>query len=204
MAKKQPTIRPAASRIGPNQVAQPSIPAEAALSFLKDTKGAVTWSVRDLADSLKTNLRGAEQVVELLAAQGYVQRETGTNDWMTTLAGESVSGAKTPRFARESVEKAVDALKERINQINKDSKTAFRITDAVAFGDFLLKDRARVQPADVGIGLVQRGAAAGEGRSVFSAKAERQFLRHLRGKTALFHCRPYADWMRQRSSLDLL
>jgi hypothetical protein len=30
-----------------------SIPAEAALSFLKDTKGVVTWSVSDLADTLK-------------------------------------------------------------------------------------------------------------------------------------------------------
>jgi hypothetical protein len=31
----------------------PSIAAEAALSFLKDTKGKVTWSVRDLPDTLK-------------------------------------------------------------------------------------------------------------------------------------------------------
>jgi DNA-binding transcriptional regulator YhcF (GntR family) len=180
---------------------KPSIPAEAALSFLKDTKGTVTWSVRDLADTLKISRRDAEQVVALLAAQGYVQPED-KNEWMTTPAGESVSGAKTPRFARESVEKAVDALKDRIKQINKDTKAAFRITDGVAFGDFLLKNRARVQAVDVGIGLVQRGV--GEDRSAFSTKAERQFLRQLRGKTALFHFRPYADWMRQWSRLDLL
>src|ERR1700730_13537033 len=92
----------------------PSIPAEAALSFLKDTKGAVTWSIRDLTNTLKISRRDAEQAVELLEAQGYVQREAGTDEWITTLAGETVSGAKTPRFARESVEEAVDALKERI------------------------------------------------------------------------------------------
>ena len=71
---------------------QPSIPAEAALSFLKDTKGTLTWSVRELADTLKINRRESEQVVALLAAQGYVQRAGGTDEWMTTPAGETVSG----------------------------------------------------------------------------------------------------------------
>jgi hypothetical protein len=47
----------------------------------------------------------------LLAAQGYVQRASGTDEWMTTPAGESVSGAKPPRFTRESVEQAVESLK---------------------------------------------------------------------------------------------
>src|ERR1700726_3206314 len=102
---------------------RPSIPAEAALSFLKDTKGAVTWSLRELADALKICLRDAEQVTALLAAQGYVQLDRG-NEWMTTPAGESISEAKAPRFTRESVERAVESLRERIKQINKDSKAS--------------------------------------------------------------------------------
>ena len=182
---------------------KPSISAEAALSFLKDTKGVVTWSVRDLADTLKISRRDAEQVIALLAAQGYVQPEEN-GEWMTTPAGESVSSAKPPRFTHESVEQAVESLKERIRQVSKDSKAGFRITDAVAFGDFPLKDRIRVQAADVGIGLVQRGEVSGESRSAFSAKAERQFLRQLRGSTALLHIRPYAEWMRKRSNFALL
>jgi len=63
---------------------------------------------------------------------------------MTTPAAESVSGAKPPRFTRESVEQAVESLRERIKQVNRDSKATFKITDAVAFGDFL-SDRPRVQ-----------------------------------------------------------
>jgi DNA-binding transcriptional MocR family regulator len=181
---------------------QPSIPAEAALSFLKDTKGTVTWSVRDLADALKISRRDAEQVVVLLGAQGYVQPEQ--KEWMTTPAGESVSGARPPRFTRENVEQAVEFLRERIKEVNKDSKSAFKITQAVAFGDFLLKDHPRVQAADVGIDLVQRGEALGEPRSALSAKAELQFLRQLRGRTALLHIRTYADWMSKRSHLNLL
>jgi predicted ArsR family transcriptional regulator len=129
--------------------ALPSIPAEAALSFLKDTKGALNWSARDFADTLKINQREAEQVLAFLQAQGYVQParhgevaqqrqpSRGTNDWITTPAGETVAGAKPPRFTRESVEQALVALKDRINQSNKDPQAPFRITDAVAFGDFL-------------------------------------------------------------------
>jgi hypothetical protein len=205
MAKKRPSPeRPATHIVASSSPTQPSIPAEAALSFLKDTKGAVTWSVRDLTDTLMIGRRDAEQVIALLSAQGYVQRASGTGELMTTPAGESVSGAKPPRFTRESVQQSVDSLKERIKQVNKDSKAPFRITDAVAFGDFLLSDRPRVQFADVGIGLTPLGEAAAKPRSASSAKAERQFLRQLRGKTALLYIRPYAAWMRKRSNSDLL
>lgn len=203
MAKKRPPAKRPETQIN-HASPLPSIPAEAALSFLKDTKGAATWTARDLTDVLKISRRDAEQVIVLLAAQGYVQRASGTGEWMTTPAGESVSGAKLPRYTRESVEQAVESLKERIKQVNQDLKAVFRITDATAFGDFLLKDRTRVQAADVAIGLTPRGEAGGEPGSVPVARAERQFLRQLRGGTALLHVRPYADWMSKRSHLDLL
>ena len=182
----------------------PAVPAEAALSFLKDTKGALTWSAKDVADVLKIPKREAEQVIPLLEAQGYAQRARKPGEWMTTPAGESVSGAKPPRFTRDSVEQAVDALQERIKEANKDGKAAYKITHAVAFGDFLSSGRARVQAADVGIALEKRGAKEGEMRSASDAKQERAFLRQLRGKTALLQIRPYAEWMSKRSHRKLL
>jgi hypothetical protein len=181
-----------------------SIPAEAALSFLKDTKGTLIWSARDLADALKISRRDAEQVIPFLEAQGYVQRAKAKEQWMTTPAGESVSGAKAPRFTRESVEQAVAALKDRIESANEDRESPFRITDAVAFGDFLLNDRPRVRAADVGIGLAKRGEPAAELHSANDAKAERAFLRQLRGRTAVLNVKPHQPWMHKRSHLDLL
>jgi hypothetical protein len=180
----------------------PSVPADEALSFLKDTKGALTWTIRDLADTLKISRREAEQVVKLLEAQGYVKRARWSDEWMTTPAGESVSGAKPPRFTRESVRRAVDSLKDRIKQVNRDRKSPFRVTDAVAFGDFL-GDRARVQAADVGIGLERRDKVAGEFHSAPEVEAERDFLQQLRGRSALVNIRPYVEWMRKRTHLDL-
>jgi hypothetical protein len=187
----------------------PSLPADAALSFLKDTKGTLTWSTRDLLEALKINRREADQVLALLQAQGYVQPANqkvsarASDQWTTTPAGETVSSAKPPRFTRESVEQALAALKDRIKQSNKNPQALFRITDAVAFGDFLLPDRARVQSADVGIRLARRGASSSEPRSASGAQAERNFLRDLRAKSAHLTLRPYADWMRHRSHRDL-
>jgi hypothetical protein len=215
----------------------PAIPAEAALSFLKDTKGALEWTTRDLADTLHIDRREAEQALAFLQAQGYVQparsgapvrkaaNARGQQQWMTTPAGEAVSGAKPPRFTRESVEQALAALKDRIQANKKERQAPFRIADAVAFGDFLLPDRPRVQSADVGINLVRSesrspsrsgqlkmdkstshslSAPRSEPRSATEAKAERSFLRDLRAKSAHLTLRPYAGWMRQRTHQDLL
>ena|SRR5258707_15268055 len=60
----------------------PAIPAEAALSFLKDTKGALTWTARDVAGTLKIDRREAEQALALLQAQGYIQpARGGKGEW---------------------------------------------------------------------------------------------------------------------------
>jgi len=181
-----------------------AIPAETALSFLRDTKGMLTWSLRDLTDTLKIGHSDAKEVIAVLAAQGYVKSANERDEWMTTPAGESVSRAMPPRLTRESVEQAVESLKGRIRDVNKESKGVFRITEAVAFGDFLLSDRPRVQPADVGIGLVRRGVAAGEFQTASDARTEGVFLRQLRGKTALLNIRHYEEWMSKRSHLNLL
>jgi len=180
------------------------VSAEAALSFLKDTKGAVSWGLGEMAGILKIGRKEAEQVVAFLAAQGYVaQAEGEKNAWLTTAAGESVSGAKTPRFGRKNVEEAVEFLKGRIREINTDKGAPYRFVKAVAFGDFLLADRPKLQAADVGIQLASRGERS-ELRSASDAKEENRFLKDLRGKVQLLNVRPYADWMSRPSHVPLM
>src|SRR3984957_8523722 len=116
--------------------AKTSVSAAAAFSFLKETKALLTWTLSVPAKSLKISLAEAKQVLAALEMQGYIKPH-GTGEWLTTLAGESVSGAKTPRFTPESIEEALAALRTRIKLVNQDSKAAYKITDAVAFGDFL-------------------------------------------------------------------
>lgn len=162
----------------------------------------VSWSVRDLAETLKISRNEADTIVGLLEAQGYVAPE-GKSEWITTAAGESVAGAKLPRLSRDIVETALVGLKSRITEINKDRSAPFRIDAAVAFGDFLLPDRAKVQAADVGIRLVSREPAT-EQRSATTAKREQAFLKQLRGKTQALALRSYAAWMSRRTHRTVL
>jgi hypothetical protein len=194
MARKPKNVRQSPAKF-------PPVPAEAALSFLKDTKGIVSWSARDLAAALNINRQQAEEVGAVLEAQGYVKRNG--EEWITTPAGTSVSGAKQPRFTPDSVNEALDALRSRIAAANKNPKAPFKITVAVAFGDFLMNDRARVQAADVGVRVVRREDKI-EPKSFSEIREEQKFLRELRARSAMLNLKPYADWMGRRPHLALL
>lgn len=66
-----------------------------------------------------------------------------------------------------------------------------------------LGDAARLQAPDVGIRLARKS----EDAAIPSAKehtAELEFLKQLRGKTALLHIVSYENWMSARSHVRLL
>jgi len=180
---------------------QTPVSAAAAFSFLKETKGLLTWTPGDLAKSLKISLAEAKQVIAALEMQGYIKPHP-TGEWLTTLAGETVSGAKTPRFTPESIEEALAALRSRIKLVNQDSKSPYKITDAAAFGDFL-SGQARAQAADVGIQLIRRKSEGGE-HSKKEQVARLAFLKQLRGKTQMLNVLPYEEWMGGRTHRPLL
>lgn len=178
------------------------IPAAVLLSFLKEVRGVQTWTEKDLAKILRIGLTQAKEAIAVLQLQGYTQPAGNTGKWRVTEQGEIVSGAKLPRFTRQSVENALAGIHDRIKAANENPAAAYRITEAVAFGDFL-RDAARVQSADVGIRLVPK-SDSGSIASAQEHAAELDFLRELRGKTALLHVIPYEDWMSSRSHQRLL
>ena len=134
--------------------------------------------------------------------QGYVEPIGRTQKWRTTEEGLTVSGAKTARFTREALEQALSALRDRIQAINSDPNAEYAVSEAVAFGDFL-SDQARVQAAEVGIGLTPRKANSEGSLSAVEHKAEEAFLKQLRGKRAALHIRAYEPWMSARSHRKL-
>jgi DNA-binding transcriptional regulator YhcF (GntR family) len=188
---------------------RPALGVAEALSFLKETKGQVSWTAKDMAGALRIGAKEAARALALLQIQGYV-KSAGGNQWLTTPEGEAVSGAKTPRYSRESVEQALRALKERITEFNRDSAQEYKVAEALAYGDFL-NGSAQVQAADVGLRVARRNAEHGRqsvGRggpeSAVEQAALNALLRKLRGRTALLHPRPYEAWMSHRSHMKLL
>jgi hypothetical protein len=181
----------------------PSVPAAAVMSFLKDTRGSLTWTTRDLAETLGTTAAEAAKVLAFMEMQGYVKHAQGGPAWMTTPAGETVSGSKLPHFTRERIDAALSALKQRIAAARKDLKSPFKISAAVAFGDFL-SDRPRVQAPDVGIQLAHRKTDDAARGSAVENKERLAFLKQLRGKNTPLHLQPYQEWMSKRPHLKLL
>jgi hypothetical protein len=179
------------------------VPAAEALSFLKEVKGAVTWTDRDLAKSLNVNMAEAKEVLAVMELQGYVESAGTTKKWRTTEQGDLVSGAKSPRFTREGVEQGLSTIRDRIQAVNQDTNAPYRVSEAVAFGDFL-SERPRLQAADIGIRLVPRKSGANQTETAREHAAEEAFLKELRGKTASLHIQRYEEWMSARSHLKLL
>jgi hypothetical protein len=145
----------------------PAVSIAAALSFLKETKGALTWTAQEFARGVGITVAEARPALAVLQMQGYVKPGAGKNEWMTSVDGDVVAGAAAPRFSVEAVQKALEDLRGRMTAVNKDAKAEFRVSSAIAFGDFMT-DRAQVQAADVGdrTGAAQcaRGDAHIEGR----------------------------------------
>ena len=182
---------------GPKKTSQngmPDISLPAILSFLKDTKGLVTWKLQEMAETVGISEAEAGRVIPILQVQGYVQ--PSDDEWMTTAAGEAVSGARTPRFTLKIVHDALEKLTERITSFNE-SKNSVRVDKAVAYGDFL-GENPRVQAADVGIRF------AGAKRSIHVAPDQRALFTKLREKSQQLHLRPFEDWMTKRTHRKLI
>jgi hypothetical protein len=193
----------ATSKSKPPREVMPSISAAAVMSFLKDTRGLVSWTTRDLAETLDIPSSEAAKVITIMEMQGYVKAAEAARQWFTTPAGQTVSGSKLPHYTRERVTAALAELKKRIAAARKDFKSPFKISAAVAFGDFL-SDRPRVQAPDVGIELLKRKSDAGARTSATEAKARLAFLKQLRGKNTPLNVQLYQEWMGKRSHQKLL
>jgi biotin operon repressor len=181
----------------------PSVPAAAVLSFLKDTRGLDSWTIQDLSKTLGISTAEAAKAITFLELQGYVKAGHKPREFFTTGEGQTVSGSKLPHFSRERVEKALDELKQRIAAARKDFKAAYKISAAVAFGDFL-GDGSRVQAADVGVELAKRKSESEEKLSATESKARAAFLKQLRGKNTPLNMHVYEEWMGKRSHRKLV
>jgi hypothetical protein len=193
----------ATSKSKPPREVMPSVSALAVMSFLKDTRGLLNWTTRDLAETLGIPTSDAAKVITIMEMQGYVKAAEGAREWFTTPAGQTVSGSKLPHYTPERVAAALAELKKRIAAARKDFKSPFKISAAVAFGDFL-SDRPRVQAPDIGIEVLKRKSDAGVKTSAPEAKARLAFLKQLRGKNTPLNVQLYQEWMGKRSHQKLL
>src|SRR5665213_1839484 len=177
-----------------NAVPVAPLAAAEVLSFLKETRGMLTWTEADLANSLKISKKDEKQALTLLELQGYIKAAAAEpGAWLTTEDGNIVSGSAAPRFARQRVLAALTSLGKQLKAVNRQSDERYRVRDAVAFGDFL-NGQARVQAADVGIRLERKKSGNTDNTTIVSGsehRARRAFLKKLRNKNPMFQLHAY-------------
>jgi hypothetical protein len=144
--------------------------------------------------------RGDEANRRNIRAAGLHKRD-GSEAWITTQSGGEVSGAKLPRYTAKHIEDSLKVLVERIEEVNRDKNSDFKVTQAVAFGDFL-QNRSRVQAADVGIAL--EPSSPGDARPAARGEVPRQFLKTLRGRVTGLNLLSFESWMAARSHKPLM
>jgi DNA-binding transcriptional regulator YhcF (GntR family) len=187
-------------------VAQPnrtSPPPVAFFSFLKETKGITSWTATDLAKTLNLSPAVTKHALAVLEMQGYVKPAESKGEWITTPAGEVVSGSKFPKYSRDSVERSLVSFADHLKRVNQDSSAEYKIADAVAFGDFL-SGRARVQAADIGIRLEPRNPTGHHPHWASEQSRQEAFFKQLRGRTPILNLHSYAEWMGTRTHLKLI
>src|ERR1700677_1893216 len=89
----------------------PAVSIAAALSFLKETKGALTWTAQEFARGVGITVAEARPALAVLQMQGYVKPGAGKNEWMTSVDGDVVSGGAAARGYVEGVREEVGGLR---------------------------------------------------------------------------------------------
>jgi len=58
--------------------------------------------------------------LQFFSFKAYIDQAGNTKKWRVTEEGKIVSGAKPPRFIRQSVQDALAGIRERLESANKD------------------------------------------------------------------------------------
>ncbi len=179
------------------QAALATASAPAVISFLKEFSAAPPWTAKDIARVLNVPDADAKSAIAMLQAAGYINPASG-GGWVTTEQADIVSGAKSPRFNRSSVESAISALLDRVRAWNAAHPSGMNVARVIVFGDYL-SDRNRLQAAEIGVEFAhggERGAAEHE--------AEQQALKELKGRSAMLNVHLLEAWMLARTHRVLM
>ena len=167
------------------------------MSFLKEWASGGPWTTNDLAASLRISTEEANTAVPVLQLAGYLA-PAGSGKWRVTTQGAAVAGAQRPRFKRTSVERAIQAFKERVEALNRDDQAQFEVLQAVVFGDYL-SGGEMLQPAEVGVELASRAGS----RSAPEPGGGAEALKRLKARSPMLTVRTMEEWMRSRQHLAI-
>lgn len=110
-------------------------------------KEACEYFPKENAQAVRARLLGLE-------AEGLLRRD-GPRRWRATQVGVEYQTASRPLLHRDTADRMVEALRQRIYRVNESEQLAFRVRVAVLFGSYLSK-APMIGDIDVAIELKAR------------------------------------------------
>ena len=130
------------------------VSAESVRGFLLQAAELGSWSSADLQKNLGIDASTARGVVTALQMTGYVESDgKNANRWRNTEAGNAMAGVSRARpITRKTAEKALEELKKRIDEVNREPRFLYAVDKAVIFGPYLTS-ADKLKNIDVAIAL---------------------------------------------------
>ncbi len=118
-----------------------------------------TWSLESVVRRLKLpETQAAELTAELLRLDYIEPTPSDTNYYRRTLAGSAFSQASAARpLTRKTARQKLDEFLERVREVNRDDRLAYRVRRVVVFGGYLT-EQERINDVDVAVELEKRYA----------------------------------------------
>jgi len=139
------------------------------------------WPLESVAKRLDLSEAQAAELTAELLRLGYIESTSSdTNHYRRTLAGSAFSQASAARpLTRKTAERKLDEFLERVREVNRDDRLAYRVRRVVLFGSYLT-EQERINDVDVAVELEKRylgeeGEAVCDARVREAEEAGRQF-----------------------------
>ena len=173
------------------------MPAAAVRDFLRQTAQLPEWDVKFSRAVLGLDAKKIAEVLQWMQLLGHIEPVSSKKaTWRNTQEGNALARAKPGKpLKRETIEKALNELPERIRTVNTSPQHAYAVAQATLFGPYYTTG-ADVKSADVAIKLIPKRSKTGlPVNSVEAQKARLVILRLLKGKGRGLAVFEAEDWM---------
>jgi hypothetical protein len=135
----------------------PGVHAEAVRDFLLQSAELPNWSPAYLQKILGIGPQESKTVLSALSMVGYIEPDPDSpRSWRNTDAGNAMAKVSRARpVKRETADKSVDQIIDRIRNVNLESQYLYAVDQAVVFGPYLTGSDS-VKNVDIAIALAPK------------------------------------------------
>lgn len=120
---------------------------------------AYPWSVKFVEEVLNVDNTEANNVIEELRKQGYIERDHDSKDnifWKNTIKGNALASAIAVKpISRKKAEKKVEAFLNRVAQVNNSDYYLYKVSKVCIFGSYIT-DKENLGDVDFAIQLIPK------------------------------------------------